>query len=427
MTATADGRKFAPGFWRLWTATTVSGLGDGVRIMALSLFAAALTRDPFLVALVTVAGRLPWVCVGPLAGALVDRIDRWRALWLCDVARAVVLTVFVALSALGQVTIAVLAATAFALSSVQAMADNLSQAVVRDVVGPGSLDTANSRLLGGQFITVEFIGVPMGTALFLVSPTLPFALNASSFLLSAVLVFGLRGYGQQPSGAADGLSLRALRTGTASGFRRLFGHPLLRTLCLMAGLLNFALVSVIGIVVLYAFEVLHLSSTEYSVMLVVVALGGLAGVLLAPRITRALGRGTSLQVAFGICPLPFAISGGTSNALLSASAFAVVGASISVANVTSTTLRQTLIPPEMFGSVNGAYRSVVNGLSPLGGLAGGIFADRLGLRAPFFIAAGLLLVAACIALPRLTNAHIAAAEKSAADDRLRAHGPAQGQ
>ncbi len=417
---------FARGFRRLWTATTVSGLGDGVRTIALSLFAAALTRDPFLVSLVTVAGRLPWICVGPFAGALADRVDRWRALWLCDAVRTVVLTGFVALSALDQVTITVLAVTAFTLTSVQALADNLSQAVVRDVVGPGSLDAANSRLLGGQFLAIEFVGTPLGTALFLVSPTLPFAVDAVTFLLSAVLVFGLRGRGSRPAGVDGGFSLRALGAGTASGFRRLFGHSLLRTLCLIAGLLNFALVGVVGIVVLYAFEVLRLDSTEYSVMLVVIALGGLGGLLLAPRITRAFGRGTALQLAFGICPIPFAVAGSTSNALVAAGAFAVVGASVSLVNVAATTLRQTLIPPDLFGSVNGAYRSVVNGLSPLGGLAGGVFADRLGLRSPFFIAAGLLLVAGAFAVPRLTNARVAAAESSAACDRPRTHDPAQG-
>ncbi len=52
---------------------------------------------------------------------------------------------------------------------------------------------------------------------------------------------------------------------------------------------------------------------------------------------------------------------------------------------------------ERFGQVNGAYQLVINGLTPLGGLV----ADRFGLRAPLFLAAGLLLACTLVAVPLL--------------------------
>ncbi|NBH08275.1 MFS transporter [Amycolatopsis sp. SID8362] len=77
-------------FWRLWWSALVSGVGDGIRIGALPLLAAALTREPVAVAVVTLAGGLPWLVAGPFTGALTDRWpDRRRVLWLTDVVSAV--------------------------------------------------------------------------------------------------------------------------------------------------------------------------------------------------------------------------------------------------------------------------------------------------------------------------------------------------
>ncbi|MEU9000873.1 hypothetical protein AB0D15_02490, partial [Streptomyces sp. NPDC048551] len=56
---TSDGDKLPTGFGRLWTAQTVSSLGDGVSHAALPLLALALTRDPMALAVVTAAGQPP--------------------------------------------------------------------------------------------------------------------------------------------------------------------------------------------------------------------------------------------------------------------------------------------------------------------------------------------------------------------------------
>lgn len=403
MAADTGRRRFARGFWRLWSATTASGLGDGVRITAIAVFATVLTTNPLQVALVTVAGQLPWAVVGPFAGTLVDRVNRWRALWICDVLRTAVLAVFIALIALGQVGVAVLAVIAFVLSSVETMAENLSQAVVPDVVGDGSLDSANSKLLGGQFVTTEFLGAPLGTALFVLSRPLPFVIDAVSFVVSTVLVASIKAPRSTQPSASTPMTPRVLVSETVAGMRWLWHNRLLRTVCLMVGLLNFAVLAVLGIAVLYAVQILHISRAMYGLLLLIIAVGGLVGLLAAPKLVEKLGRGRTIQLLLALCPLSFLVGGFTSNPILAAAAFAFVGASISLANVVTTTLRQALIPAELFGRVNGAYRFVVNGMSPLGGLVGGLVAGGLGLRAPFFLAAAVFVVAIAAALPLLSN------------------------
>src|SRR4051812_18291358 len=63
-------------FWRLWTASTVSFLGDGLAFVALPLLAATLTHNAGLIAGVAVAQRLPWLFFALPAGAFADRWNR---------------------------------------------------------------------------------------------------------------------------------------------------------------------------------------------------------------------------------------------------------------------------------------------------------------------------------------------------------------
>jgi MFS family permease len=73
-----------PNYGKLLAASTVSNLGDGVRLAALPLLAASLTRDPELVAGVRVATTVPWLLLALVAGVVVDRVDRRRLLQVAN-------------------------------------------------------------------------------------------------------------------------------------------------------------------------------------------------------------------------------------------------------------------------------------------------------------------------------------------------------
>src|SRR6186997_2930335 len=112
---TAEVRKLPPGFGRLWAAQTVSSLGDGVTHAALPLLSLTLTRNPMALAVVAAAGTLPWLLFGVLGGALVDRWDRRRTMWVTDAARAALLAIPATAAALDVLNIPLLAAVAFLL------------------------------------------------------------------------------------------------------------------------------------------------------------------------------------------------------------------------------------------------------------------------------------------------------------------------
>ena len=81
-------------------------------------------------AVVTAAGSLPWLLFGVLGGALVDRWDRRRTMWVADAARAALLAIPVAAAALDVLSIPLLAAVSAPSTQAAELADEAGMTLV---------------------------------------------------------------------------------------------------------------------------------------------------------------------------------------------------------------------------------------------------------------------------------------------------------
>jgi len=189
---------------RLWTASAVSTLGDGMYLAALPLLAATLSRDPLAVSVVTVAGWLPWLLFALPAGALVDRLDRRRVMWTVDAGRAAVVGALTVAVVAGRASIPLLAVAGFLVGAGQTLVENAAQAMVVAVVGrdPRRLERANGRLVASLTVGQQLAGPPLGSAAFAVAAWLPFLADAVSFGASASLVATIKGQ-FRPAGTPD--------------------------------------------------------------------------------------------------------------------------------------------------------------------------------------------------------------------------------
>jgi MFS family permease len=107
--AGASRSSLGPQYRKLWAATAISTLGDGMYLTAVPLLAAQLTQDPLRLSFVFFAAWLPWPLFGLVSGALVDRWDRRRTMWAVDAFRFLVVVALTMAVVAGQVTIWLLA------------------------------------------------------------------------------------------------------------------------------------------------------------------------------------------------------------------------------------------------------------------------------------------------------------------------------
>ncbi|MEV7564364.1 MFS transporter [Streptomyces tanashiensis] len=402
-TETVDGVRAAPawrgGFGRLWTAAVVSRFGDSLRTAALPLLAASLTDDPLLIASVTACGFLPWLLFGLLGGAVADRVDRRRAMWAVDLVRAGLVAAFAAAVALGHATIALLLVLAFALTTLQTLFDNAATALLPALVPHETLAGANARLMTGQQLAGGLLAGPAVPVLLLDGPAVPYAADAVTYLLAALLIASLRtGAPERPPRPAGS----TLRAEMAEGLAVLRADRALRWLCTATTLCN------IGMGALIATLVVHVTdgrpagtagNTAYAATITAYALGAVGGGFLARRIAERTGRIRAVFLAGAVQTGCLVLMGTVPVLAVSIGAMAVFGFMGTVWNVQQTTLMQERAPEGMLGRIAAAFRTLAVAGAPLGALLGGAAAAGLGPHTPALLAAALFALAVASLTP----------------------------
>ncbi|MGW4496958.1 MFS transporter [Streptomyces sp. NPDC004376] len=404
------GGKLPVGFGRLWTAQTVSSLGDGVSHAALPLLALSLTREPMVLAVVTAAGTLPWVLFGVVGGALVDRWDRRRTMWVTDVARAVLLAVPAVAAVFGVLSIPLLAVVAFLLGLGGLFFDTAAAAYLPDLLGRDAvlLERANSRLRGAQTAASGFAGPPAGSALLAWGRAVPLLADAVSFAFSAVLVRSLPAVPRPVPRVRESL-LRQARAGASYVFR----DRLLLGLALRPAVGNVAFLAVETVLALFAHDRLGVGAFGFGLLLTAEAAGGLLGAGVASLLGRRLGTGAALSctaVVEGLAVLGLAVA---PNAYVAGLALAVCGAGMGATMVLAPSLRQAVVPGRLMGRVASTSRMLAMCAAPFGAFLGGWLAADYGVRAPLCVAGGLLLVMTAVTASMTSNRRVEVALRAA--------------
>ncbi|QKW30261.1 MFS transporter [Streptomyces seoulensis] len=406
-----DTRKLPTGFGRLWTAQTASSLGDGVTHAALPLLALTLTRDPMALAVVTAAGTLPWLLFGVLGGALVDRWDRRRTMWVTDAARTALLATPAVAAALDALSIPLLAAVAFLLGLGGLFFDTAATAYLPGLLGrdPALLERANSRLRGAQTAASGFAGPPAGSALLALGRAVPLLADALSFLLSALLVRSLPAL-PRPVPEARASLLGQARAGASYVFR----DRVLLGLALRPAVGNVAFLAVETVLALFAHDRLGIHAYGFGLLLTAEATGGLLGAGIASRLGRRLGTGTALTCTATVEGLAILGLAAAPNPYVAALALAACGAGMGATMVLGPSLRQTIVPARLMGRVASTSRMLAMCAAPLGAFLGGWLATAYDLRTPLYAAAALLLAMTAVTASMTSNRRVEAALQAAA-------------
>ena len=394
-------RSQASAFRRLWGGTAASNLADGVIIAAAPLLAASLTRDPLLVSGIVVAQQLPWVVFTLFAGFIVDRADRRKLLVGANVMRALALGLLVVCLVTSTENIALLYLVLFGLGLAETIIDNAALAVLPGILDRELLERANGRIFATQSVLNELVGPPLGGALFAVSAVLTFASGSVAFAVAAAVLALLprsKGKPHPPSTALPGMW-----GSIAEGLQWFWANKLIRTVAIMAGVVNLFGAATLGVLVLVATSDFGLDAGGYGLLLTGGAVGGIIAGLVADRLIQRFGSGVVIVMSNLLPAIGYLVLALTYSAVIAGLALALVSFAGTVGNVVVVTLRQASVPDHLLGRVASAYRLVALGALPLGGILGGLIATAFGLRAPFYLGAGCLAVLAVVLAPILTT------------------------
>jgi predicted MFS family arabinose efflux permease len=372
----------------LWSGQALSSIGSQISLVAYPLLTLAVTGSPAKAGVVGFAHNLPIALLAIPAGVLADRVDRKLLLVGCDAIRALALSAIPIGLLAGDLPYGVIVVVS-AIDGAGFVASYVAErGVLRRVVAPDDLGEAvarnESRIFGAMVA-----GPPLGGALFGLGRAIPFLADVASYAASAITKLLISTDFQEPR-------TEATPRGARTGLRWLWERPFFRMSSLLFALSNPVFSGLSLLAVLVAKEH-HASSALVGVMLGVMAVGGLVGALLAPRLQRRLTArfvliGENVMLALTI-PWLLLAHGAVVIGLILAVAILITP----VTNSIVVGYRVALAPDELQGRVQAASTLISFSLGWLGPLLVGLLVEDLGSTATILAVTGWAVVLALMA------------------------------
>jgi MFS family permease len=385
-----------PGFRRVYLAVVTSELGDAFQYIAL-MWAALLAGGPLGVLAVRLADSVPALVFGFHGGLLADRGDRRRLMVSADLVRAAALVPVAVVGLAGDLPLWGLVVAAFVLTTCASYFDPAYGATLPALAGRDGVQAANALVrasadalwLGGSAVAAGLLAVvPLSTF---------FAINAGSFLLSALLLSGLPRF---PAAAAGTAPPRV-----REAFTVLRPHPWLAA---AVGALGVAVTISSGTWIVGVPELVRRGldggAGRFALLIVAYALGSIGTGALLARWPVAHKARASLVAWCAYLPgyLLLALAHSLGPALVGA---LVAGAGQGAALVLTMSAAQSEIPDSHLGRVTGLISLVHRGAHATG----------LLLVSPLFavVATRSVFLAAAFAIPLVSLAAAALAARAA--------------
>lgn len=399
-------------FWLYFGGQSLSNLGSAFTGVAVPLLVFRLTGSATDLGAATAVNTLPWIFFGFLGGAVMDRVDRKRLLVVTELGQGVVVAVLPLLAAVGALRLGWIYGVLFATTCLQLVSSGGLFSAVAALVEPDQLVPANAWL-SGSFSASSVAGTALAGVFFAVAP-IPDALwiDAVSFGISAATLAAIRRSfnAEPPPGLRVASMVQDLVTDMKVGLRYVWHHPVLRPLTWQLAIVNFFGSAAISEVALFAIRRLGANNSEVGYLQTAGSAGVVVLSVTVGPLRRRLSLATMILVAltsYGIGIAAFGVAHTYGVALL---LWAWVGAATVLYNVSTTSMRQRIVPNELMGRVWNVALTFSRCSIPLGSITAGAVISATGRVVPIYVVAGLAIALVAVVFNRTSLRHAAGTE-----------------
>ena len=399
--------KLGPAFNRLFSASVISNLSDGLLAVAAPLLAISLTKDPILISMLSAFVMLPWLLFAIPIGLIVDRSNKRLLITFTNSIRFITAGLVALAISTETITIYWILLATFLIGTCEVATDTAAQSLIPVILEKKNFEKANSRMNIAETVIQNFIGAPLSGFLYATAIVLPFILNSLGFLIAAFFVFMIPAHliSQGSSAETPVTEKKSFISEIRFGLNYLWNdRPLRRLVATTTSLGLFYSLST-STLILFITEILEVQAKYFGVLMAGAGSGGVLGGILTPILSKKFGRGAVLAVAIFISSITVVFQGISPNVWV----FGVIGFISTFAitnwNILLMSCYQVLIPADLYGRIHGARRTFVWGVMPIGALLGGVIAQS-GLRLPLIvggIATTLISISAFTFVYRLGN------------------------
>lgn len=361
-----------------------SNVGTWMYRIGQSWLVLALTGDAMMLGLITALQFLPMLLVGPWAGVLADRMDRRVLLLWTQSALGLQALALALVTLAGMATPTLLLIAAGVLGLITALDGPARASIVSDLV-PGD-QVVNAVSLNSASLNMARLVGPAITGLVIAAAGTGWVFVGAAACFTAMIV------SLTTIRTSQQLRRRGGQGGVTEGIRHVRSHPDLLFVIALAGLVSMFALNFQVTTALMSTKEFQAGPVVFGLLGAVMALGSLAGSLLAARrgFTN-LGIITVSALALGAATI---LAGLAPNPWLFAGALTLCGISALTMMTGANSYLQTHTDDEHRSRVMALYLTVFFGTTPLGAPAVGWLAENLGPRAGLVVPGVLALVVA---------------------------------
>jgi MFS family permease len=362
-------------FRLFWVGQTLSLVGTWMQVMATGWLALELSDSALLVGLVASASSLPILLFSLHGGVVADRVDKLKAVMVCQTLLALEAGVLWYLTFSGNITIGWLITLSSINGLIGAFEIPARQALVIDLVDRSEISGAIALNSSG-FNLARVVGPGIGAiAIAKAGIAACFGLNALSYIAVLIGLFMIR----LPKRIHVPSQVRPL-DGILELFRYMRDTRSIKALMKLVTVFSVLGIPYLTLMPVVARKVLHLGADGYGLLLACVGVGGLFGALGLAAFGDRFPRGQLLSLAtllFASLVIAFSFSRIT---WLSCIILLMTGFAMIVNNALCNAMLQHLVPDQMRGRLMSAYSLVVVGISQVfGSFLAGSLAESFGV------------------------------------------------
>ena len=383
-------------FRLLWSAMTVSLVGDGIFLIAMVWQAYALWNAPAALSVLGIGMTVPTIACLLLGGAISDRFDRRRILLYSDLARAVVVGVLAGLALFGGLSFLVLAVLVALYSVGTAFFTPAFEAFVPDIVPRPDLAAANSLDQFVRPLALRMAGPALGGLLVASLGTGPaFALDAASFAVSAGIILTLRTKRSFELEAPPASNLKAI----ADGLRFVRKHVWLWGTLGSAAIAYLAFLGPTEVLLPYLLKnELHASAGDLGLVFAAGGIGAVGAAVLMAQRGHPRRDMTTMYACWTLATVAVAgygLARSTTELMLACFMFSALEAA---GTIVWATIKQVHVPASLLGRVSSLDWLISIGFLPISFALTAPAADLIGARNTLLGAAGVGTAATLSAL-----------------------------
>jgi MFS family permease len=411
--------------YRLYfSGQSISLIGTWMQRIAMPWLVYQMTGSALLLGVVGFAGQIPTFILGPFAGVLTDRWDRYRVLVISQILLMIQASVLAFLCLAGLIEVWHIVVLSISMGCINAFDIPSRQSFIVDMVDKKE-DLGNAIALNSMMFNAARIIGPSVAGIILASAGegICFLINALSyiFVISSLLLMKTKKGGRRDDRSE-------MKKELLEGLRYTFGFKPIKHLIILLAIVSLTGMSYSVLMPVFAKEILSGDSHTFGFLMGAAGIGALMGaVYLASRETvLKLGRMVPMAaILFGSGLISLSL---TRYYPLSMILMVFVGAGIMLLSAACNTILQTITDENMRGRVMSFYGMAVMGTAPFGSLIAGAMAKVIGTPNTI-LGGGLISILAALfflkKLPELkkivhpvyVNMGIIQGEKVAAEDK----------